>query len=190
MSVNLSAANLSDPKLIDQINEILNETGIQPASLKLEITESAVMKNADTAIESMKSIKETGVSLSIDDFGTGYSSLSYLQKFPIDYLKIDRSFVSAMENGDENEEIVRTIIALSKALKLSVVAEGIETKLQFEKLKELGCEFGQGYFFARPLPASAVEAFLKEDGAWPDLITADMFSSFGPDEPIHLDTTH
>jgi diguanylate cyclase (GGDEF)-like protein len=191
MSVNISVANLADSNLLAQLESILNETGIRRASLKLEITESAVMKDAEGAIELLKRIKATGVSLSIDDFGTGYSSLSYLQKFPLDYLKIDRSFVSEMENGGENEEIVRTIIALAKALKLEIVAEGIETTEQQEKLRDLGCEFGQGFYFSRPLTADRAEALLREGGSWTDLLaTDDVFGSFDSGMPIHLESTH
>ena len=106
------------------------------------------MENAETAILMLKEIKETGVQISIDDFGTGYSSLSYLHRFPIDLLKVDRSFVSAMEENTENGEIVRTVIALAKALNLRVVAEGIESIHQFHQLRILGCEYGQGYLFS------------------------------------------
>lgn len=162
MSVNISAANLSDPNLIGQIGAVLAETGICPDSLKLEITESAIMDNAEASIETLRQVKETGVSLSIDDFGTGYSSLSYLQKFPIDYLKIDRSFIGEMEKGSESEEIVRTIVTLAKALKLKLIAEGIESKYQLERLREFGCEFGQGFLFSRPLPVRKAEALLSE----------------------------
>jgi diguanylate cyclase (GGDEF)-like protein len=163
MSVNISAANLSDPNLIGQIEAVLLETGIHPDSLKLEITESAVMDDAESAIETLRRVKETGVSLSIDDFGTGYSSLSYLQKFPLDYLKIDRSFVGELEKGGESEEIVRTIVTLAKALKLKLIAEGIETPYQLEKLREFGCEYGQGFLFSRPLPAHKAESLLSEN---------------------------
>lgn len=160
MSVNISAANIADPNFLNQLESILLDTGVRRNSLKLEITEGAVMEDAERAIKLLKRIKQTGVSLSIDDFGTGYSSLSYLQKFPLDFLKIDRSFVSEMEGGEENEEIVRTILALAKALNLNVIAEGIETETQAEKLIALKCELGQGFLFSRPVPVREAEALI------------------------------
>jgi EAL domain-containing protein (putative c-di-GMP-specific phosphodiesterase class I) len=190
VSVNISAANLADPNLVAQIESVIAETNIRPSSLKLEITESAVMEDAESAIETLRQVKETGVSLSIDDFGTGYSSLSYLQKFPIDYLKIDRSFVSEMEKGGENEEIVRTIIALAKALNLKLIAEGIETTYQFEKLRELGCEYGQGFLFARPLPARKAESLLVQSNI-PLGSAADAgFTPYDHISAIQLQNTH
>ncbi len=145
LTVNLSATHLSQPNLVHQVKQIIEESGIDPRCLKLEITESAVMENAEAAINVLKGIQRLGVQLSIDDFGTGYSSLSYLHRFPIDTLKIDRAFVSAMEDGTENGEIVKTVIALAKALRLSVIAEGIETIHQMHQLRVLGCPYGQGY---------------------------------------------
>ncbi len=162
MSVNISVTHFADSRLVDQVKAIIEETGIRPSSLKLEITEGAVMENAEAAIETLKRIKSAGVSISIDDFGTGYSSLSYLHKFPLDYLKIDQSFVNSMEEGSENLEIIRTIIALAKALKLRIIAEGIETREQLEKLRSLGCDYGQGYLFSRPLPASFIEDLFSD----------------------------
>ncbi len=185
MSVNISAANLADPNFPGQIESILLDTGIRRDSLKLEITESAVMEDAETAIELLRQVKAAGVSVSIDDFGTGYSSLSYLQKFPLDYLKIDRSFISEMEKGGENEEIVRTIIALADALKLKVIAEGIETEHQSERLNSLGCEFGQGFLFSRPLTVQDAESFMR-DGR--DSFAAEPVSFDG--SAIQLDSTH
>jgi diguanylate cyclase (GGDEF)-like protein len=185
MSVNISAANLADPNFPGQIESILLDTGIRRDSLKLEITESAVMEDAETAIELLRQVKAAGVSVSIDDFGTGYSSLSYLQKFPLDYLKIDRSFISEMEKGGENEEIVRTIIALADALKLKVIAEGIETEHQSERLNSLGCEFGQGFLFSRPLSVQDAESFMR-DGR--DSFAAEPVSFDG--SAIQLDSTH
>src|SRR5204863_5267318 len=156
VSVNLSGKHFDQPNLVDQIQEILDNTGFDARRLKLEITETAVMENADAAISMLRSIKQLGIQISIDDFGTGYSSLSYLHRFPIDTLKIDRSFVNAIERGTENSEIVRTIVYLAKALNLNVVAEGIENIRQFHQLNLLGCEYGQGYLFSRPLPAHEI----------------------------------
>lgn len=191
MSVNLSVGNITDPNIVSELNSVIEETGIRPSSLKIEITESAVMGDGENAIELLERIKSTGISLSIDDFGTGYSNLSYLHQFPIDYLKIDRSFVSAMDNGGENEEIVRTIIALAKALRLEVIAEGIETKQQFQKLREFGCEFGQGYYFSRPLPVSTIEPLLAEGGEWAgQFADEELLASVDAEWPIQLESTH
>ncbi|HTK26245.1 MAG TPA: EAL domain-containing protein [Pyrinomonadaceae bacterium] len=166
VSVNLSGKHFDHPDLVEQIKDVLDETRFDPTCLKLEITETAVMENAETAISMLKSIKELGVKISIDDFGTGYSSLSYLHKFPIDTLKIDRSFVNSIDDGSENEEIVRTIVALAKALNLTVVAEGIENVNQFQYLSMLGCESGQGYLFSRPLPATEIVKLLNDEAPW------------------------
>jgi diguanylate cyclase (GGDEF)-like protein len=186
VAVNLSGKHFGHPALVEQINTIIAETGIDPASLKLELTESAVMENAETAILMLKEIKKTGVQISIDDFGTGYSSLSYLHRFPIDLLKVDRSFVSAMEENSENGEIVRTVIALAKALNLKVVAEGIESIHQYHQLKVLGCEYGQGYLFSKPLPVHDIERLLSDTSRWKNILpTADVAAP-----PTKLDLTH
>lgn len=170
MSVNLSGKHFAHPELVQQITDILHETQINPRSIKLELTESAIMENAETAIEMLSKIRELGVQVSIDDFGTGYSSLSYLHRFPIDMLKVDRSFVSSMEDGTENGEIVRTVIALAKTLGLSVVAEGIESIHQLHQLRVLGCEYGQGYLFSRPVPVEEVEKLLADKDRWQNII--------------------
>ena len=172
VAVNLSGKHFGHPALVEQIQTVISETGINPAFLKLELTESAVMENAETAIMMLKQIKETGVQISIDDFGTGYSSLSYLHRFPIDLLKVDRSFVSAMEENTENGEIVRTVIALAKALNLKVVAEGIESVHQFHQLRILGCEYGQGYLFSKPLPVPDIERLLDDKTRWQSILPA------------------
>ncbi|HRI03841.1 MAG TPA: bifunctional diguanylate cyclase/phosphodiesterase [Pyrinomonadaceae bacterium] len=172
VAVNLSGKHFGHPNLVEQINTIIAETGIAPSSLKLELTEGAVMENAETAILMLRQIKETGVQISIDDFGTGYSSLSYLHRFPIDLLKVDRSFVSAMEENTENGEIVRTVIALAKALNLKVVAEGIESVHQFHQLRILGCEYGQGYLFSKPLPVADIERLLEDKTRWQNILPA------------------
>lgn len=170
VAVNLSGKHFGHPALVEQITTVINETGIDPSSLKLELTESAVMESAETAILMLKQIKETGVQISIDDFGTGYSSLSYLHRFPIDLLKVDRSFVSAMEENTENGEIVRTVIALAKALNLKVVAEGIESVHQFHQLRVLGCEYGQGYLFSKPLQVADIERLLADTNRWRNIL--------------------
>ncbi len=169
-SVNLSGKHFAQPDLVKHVKDILLETNMDPAYLKLELTESAIMDNADTAIFLLKRLRDIGVQLSIDDFGTGYSSLSYLHRFPIDTLKVDRSFVSTMEDGSENGEIVRTVIALAKALNLSVIAEGIETVHQLHQLRVLNCEYGQGYLFSRPVPAEKAEELFADSAEWRNLL--------------------
>ncbi len=170
ISVNLSGKHFAQDDLVAQVKQILSETGIAPMSLKLEITESAVMDNAEAAISILKQLKRVGVQLSIDDFGTGYSSLSYLHRFPIDTLKIDRSFVSSMEGGSENGEIVRTVVALAKALGLNVIAEGIETIHQLHQLRILGTEYGQGFLFSKPVPLDEAEAILEDKLRWRNIM--------------------
>lgn len=172
ISVNLSGKHFAHGNLVEQIEKILQETGLNPTYLKLELTESAVMENAEAAIGMLKQLRELGIQISIDDFGTGYSSLSYLHRFPINTLKVDRSFVSTMEDGTENGEIVRTIIALAKSLNLNVIAEGIESIHQLHQLRVLGCEYGQGYLFSRPVPESEVEKILADRGRWRNIIPA------------------
>lgn len=181
ISVNLSGKHFAQGDPVEMIENVLAETQIDPSRLKLEITESAVMENAEHVIAMLRRIKETGVKLCIDDFGTGYSSLSYLQRFPLDTLKVDRAFVSSMEDGSENGEIVRTVIALAKALKLSVIAEGIENIHQLHQLRVLGCEYGQGYLFARPLPVRDVEKLLEERNRWQNMLYGSGFSAVMPE---------
>jgi diguanylate cyclase len=158
MSINLSARQFSSSTLLADINNVLCETSVNPSYLKLEITESAIMDNAEIAIALTKELKSLQIQISIDDFGTGYSSLGYLHRFPIDTLKIDRSFVNQIQSESQNYHVVDTIITLSKQLGLSVIAEGIETPQQLEWLKQIGCEYGQGYLFSKPLAASAIES--------------------------------
>ena len=170
VSVNLSGKHFAHADLVDQVQRILHETGLDPSRLKLEITESAVMENAETAIRMLKQIRDLGIQLSIDDFGTGYSSLSYLHRFPINTLKVDRSFVSKMEEGSENGEIVRTIVALAKALNLSVIAEGIESIHQLHQLRVLGCEYGQGFLFSRPVPVAEAQRIVEDKSRWRNIL--------------------
>jgi diguanylate cyclase (GGDEF)-like protein len=160
MSVNLSGKQFMQPDLLEQIKAVLRETGLDPRSLKLEITESVVMENIETATHTLEQLRTLGVELSIDDFGTGYSSLSYLQRFPVSTLKIDRSFISRMTESDGTAEIVRTIMKLAQNLGMDVVAEGVETEQQRTQLRDLECEFGQGYHFSKPMDGDAAEVFL------------------------------
>jgi diguanylate cyclase (GGDEF)-like protein len=160
LSVNLSSKQFARPDLVDRIGQILDDTGIEPTCLKLEVTESVLMGHPELAAEKLKRFKERGLGLSMDDFGTGYSSLSYLHKFPFNTLKIDRSFVSRIGARGENAEIVATIVALAHNLGMNVVAEGVETAEQEAQLRALRCEYAQGFFYSRPLRANDVEALL------------------------------
>jgi EAL domain-containing protein (putative c-di-GMP-specific phosphodiesterase class I) len=166
LSANLSHIQFSSPSLFDDIRRILAETGTEPQSLKLEITESGIMENVEESLALMLRLKQMGIKLSIDDFGTGYSSLSYLPVFPFDYLKVDRSFVMDLETKKENLHIVKTIIALAHDLGKKVIAEGIETGAHLEMLRKLGCDFGQGFFFSRPLPSDEAEKRIVDDPVW------------------------
>ncbi|MBW4617987.1 MAG: EAL domain-containing protein [Cyanosarcina radialis HA8281-LM2] len=160
ISVNLSAKHFTSLKLLQQIDKILQSTGLSGRSLKLEITESNIMVNAEFASQIIEQLKSREIELIVDDFGTGYSSLSYLHRLPIDTLKIDRSFVSRMGKNGENTEILRTIISLARNLGMNAIAEGIETQEQLEQLKSLGCEFGQGFLFSRPVEAKEARKLL------------------------------
>jgi predicted signal transduction protein with EAL and GGDEF domain len=159
ISVNISPKQFAQPDLLNEISSVLQETGLDPSSLKLEITENVAMGDAEKARGILSQLKTRGVRLSIDDFGTGYSSLNYLRRFPVDTVKIDRSFVSNMDN-DDNREIVRIIIMLASNLGLDVVAEGTETAAQVNDLKSLNCEFGQGYFFSKPVDSETIRKLL------------------------------
>ncbi|ABX03756.1 MAG TPA: GGDEF domain-containing protein [Herpetosiphon sp.] len=160
LSVNLSARQLASPALVQTLGEIIQRTGINPAQLELEITESMVIHGFELARAQLGAIKNLGVKLAIDDFGTGYSSLSYLHHFPLDTLKVDRSFVNAMSDGSRNVEIVRAIIMLSQQLAMNVIAEGIETIEEAATLRDLGCDYGQGYHFSRPMTAPDITSWL------------------------------
>ena len=162
VSVNLSSKQFSQPDLIEQVMSALHDTGLDATGLRLEITESVVMENIESATEMLKQLRTLGVESSIDDFGTGYSSLSYLHRFPSSTLKIDRSFVSRMCDGSDNLEIIRTIVMLARNLGMTVVAEGVETKEQVEQLHALDCNQAQGYFFSRPMAAETATRFISE----------------------------
>ncbi len=164
ISVNLSAKQLMHPTLTAQVQEILASTGLAPAQLKLEVTESTVMEHSEKSMNILAELDALGVTLSTDDFGTGYSSLSYLQRFPFDRLKIDRSFINIMDESEKSGAIVKTILMLGENLNIEVVAEGVETVSHLEGLRALGCKAGQGYLFSRPIGQEDAEQFLA-DGA-------------------------
>jgi EAL domain-containing protein (putative c-di-GMP-specific phosphodiesterase class I) len=166
MSVNMSCRQFAQPDLVHQVEQVLLETGLDARRLRMEITETAIMEHVETASAVLFKLRALGVKLALDDFGKGYSSLSYLHQFPFDTLKLDRSFIARIGPRGENTEIVRTIIALAQALGLDVVAEGVETARQRDQLRELGCQFAQGYYFSRPLTAQAASAMLEESPDW------------------------
>lgn len=159
LSVNISGRQLSQPSLADTVRAVLEETGLPAGSLKLEITESSVMENADLALITLRQLKSLGVSLAIDDFGTGYSSLAYLQRFPVDTLKIDRSFISGLDYHD-GRQIIQAVLALASSLKLTVVAEGVETDHHVASLRDMRCQCVQGFYYSRPLDVSSIKGLL------------------------------
>jgi len=163
MSVNLSSLQFKQNELAERVSQILAETGLDSRYLKLEITESIIMDNAQGINDTILKLKAMGVKVYIDDFGTGYSSLGYLQQYPIDTIKIDRSFIQRIDQNGENTELVRAILNLARDLKLSVIAEGIETESQLVQLREWSCEYGQGYYFSRPIDPEKIEALLGAD---------------------------
>ncbi len=165
ISVNLSGRQCMQPGLIDQVASILRETQLPPESLKLEITEGAVITNAESAAGFIEKIRELGVQFHLDDFGTGYSSLSYLHGVPVDALKIDRSFIRRLVETAEDREIVRTIIALARTLNLGIIAEGVESAEQLDACRELGCEHAQGYFLSTAVERGEAERMLKQQRA-------------------------
>ena len=162
--VNLSARQFSRVGLADHVEALLFKSGISSSQLGLEMTESSLILNMRTALDVLGSLRRLGVSLLMDDFGTGYSSLNHLNSYPFDLLKIDCSFVQSMTEGDQSLQIVRTIIELARVMGMNVVAEGIETREQYRLLRHLGCRYGQGYLFARPMTAEAVTALLRRPG--------------------------
>ena len=162
MSINLSGKQLMDHDLVEYIATTIQNTGLDGRGLKLEITESVAMEDVENAIAILLQLRNLNIQLSIDDFGTGYSSLSYLRRFPVNTLKVDRSFVMRMNESDEDVAIVNTIIMLSHSLGMNVVAEGIETKEEQEMLNTLNCEYGQGYFFSKPLDSQSANNLLHQ----------------------------
>jgi EAL domain-containing protein (putative c-di-GMP-specific phosphodiesterase class I) len=160
VSVNLSVKHFMSFDLLKQIDNVLQEVGIDGSSLRLEITESDIMENAEFAGQIISQLRDRHIQLSIDDFGTGYSSLSYLHRLPINHLKIDRSFVMRIGKNGKNIEIIRAIIALAKSLGMLTIAEGVETQEQLDQIRELECDFCQGYLFSRPVEAEAARNLL------------------------------
>lgn len=161
ISVNVSPRQFAQPDLVQQVRQIIAETGIASEAVRLEITESVTMADAERTIQVLSQLRQLGVRLTLDDFGTGYSCLSYLHRFPLDVLKIDRSFVGQMDQGSQGLQIIHTIMSLARNLNIAVVAEGTETSAQVAQLKESGCDFAQGYFFSRPVDAATARKLLR-----------------------------
>jgi len=161
MAVNVSARQLDDDQLIADVEAALSDSGLAPEALTIEITETTLMRNVEETARRLVAIKELGVRIAIDDFGTGYSSLAHLQRFPVDALKIDRSFITGLSKNKEGETLIHTLVQLGKALSIETFAEGIEQQQQLTKLRDEDCDSGQGFFFARPLDVPATEAFLQ-----------------------------
>jgi len=153
MSVNISARQLADEGLLDDVRSALSQSGLPPTSLLLEITETVLMRDAERTAEVLQELKALGIRVAIDDFGTGYSSLGYLQRLPVDVLKIDRSFVNSMRAGQPRSPLTEAILNIGSALELQTIAEGIEEEDQVGQLRGLACGFGQGFLFGKPVPA-------------------------------------
>ena len=166
MSVNLSCKQFMQADLVEYVEHVLRATGLEASSLKLEITESVLMEHTTAVMTMLRRLHTLRVQLSLDDFGTGYSSLSYLHSFPLQILKIDRSFVGGMNTDNKNAEIVRAIVALARNLGMEVVAEGVETAEHLTALRALQCNYGQGYWFAKPLETQAATALLHASPQW------------------------
>ena len=161
MAVNVSAMEFRNEHFLENLFAVLDETGLDPKSLELELTESVLMKRAESAASILRTVRERGVQVAIDDFGTGYSSLSYLRKFPVDALKIDQSFVRQISTAGDDTTIVTAVIAMARSLKLRVVAEGVETLEELAFLRAHHCDEAQGYYFSRPLPAQEFAKLLE-----------------------------
>jgi EAL domain-containing protein (putative c-di-GMP-specific phosphodiesterase class I) len=161
VAVNVSAKQLHAGDLVQRIVDLAACHNVRPTCLQIELTESVLMGDPERAIGQLQRLRALGVTIAVDDFGTGYSSLAYLRRLPIDVLKIDRSFVMDADRDEEDAQVVRTIIALGQSLKLTVVAEGVETEAQAELLRHAGCDLAQGYLYARPMPPEQIEAWLS-----------------------------
>ena len=164
MAVNVSPRQFALPNFLTELDACLRETGLQPEQLVLEITETALMENPVTVAKVLHQIRERGVKIHLDDFGIGYSALGYLRRFPIDRLKIDRSFTQAIPGRPEDEAIILAILSLATSLGMEVVAEGVENEAQWLHLMGLHCAFGQGFYFSRPIDAANVEALAARRG--------------------------
>jgi EAL domain-containing protein (putative c-di-GMP-specific phosphodiesterase class I) len=175
ISVNVSALQLAEAGFPGQVAAAIESSGLDADRLWLEITESALMRDADEAVTILRSLRDLGLHVEIDDFGTGYSSLSYLRRFPVETLKIDRSFVDDLEERSENAAIVRAIVGLGDSLGLAIVAEGVERPVQATRLQALGCQFAQGYLFGKPRPARLLGPYPADDlSSWVEVDQEEM----------------
>ena len=165
MAVNVSGRQLDTDQLVTDIEDALSQSDLDPGALTVEITETTLMRNVEETARRLTAIKRLGVRIAIDDFGTGYSSLAHLQRFPVDALKIDRSFISGLTNNEEGETLMHTLVQLGKALSIETFAEGIEQQQELSLLRAQDCDSGQGFLFARPLDVAATEAFLQQNWA-------------------------
>ncbi|HEX3213795.1 MAG TPA: EAL domain-containing protein, partial [Actinomycetota bacterium] len=163
LNINLSGRQLQSPEVVDDVARALEESGMPPSALVLEMTESVLMDDNEDVLAILQQLKQLGARLAIDDFGTGYSSLSYLHRFPVDILKIDRSFVERLSHASDNAELARTVVRLGQSLQLQTVAEGVEDSTQFLALRRMGCDIGQGYYFGRPMDANALARLLSDE---------------------------
>jgi EAL domain-containing protein (putative c-di-GMP-specific phosphodiesterase class I) len=184
ISVNLSSRQLAQPDMLIQLQRVLRETGLAPQRLKLEITEYTLLEYGDATLRTLDALRELGIQLCIDDFGTGYSSLSYLQRFPVDVLKIDRSFINQLGEDQRRSEIVHTILGLARTLGLQVVAEGTETIQQVSELQRQHCDFGQGWLFSRAVDAAAAATFIQSAPSF-DLPGSDANQGMAPEPDAH-----
>ncbi|MFS0515758.1 putative bifunctional diguanylate cyclase/phosphodiesterase [Nostoc sp. UIC 10607] len=172
ISVNLSSRQFEQPYLVEIVNQILEETGLQASELELEVTESFLMGDIERSVKTLKQLRELGIWLALDDFGTGYSSLNYLKRFPVNMLKIDRSFVQDVTSNPDSAAVTDAIIALAKSLRLNITAEGIETQEQLDYLQIRGCDEGQGFYFSRPVPADIIAPMLQKSSQQMETISA------------------
>jgi diguanylate cyclase (GGDEF)-like protein len=172
ISVNLSARQFEQPYLVEVISQILEETELKASDLELEVTESFLMGDIERSVKILKQLRELGIWLALDDFGTGYSSLNYLKRFPVNILKIDRSFVQDIMSNPDSAAVTNAIIALAKSLRLTITAEGVETQEQLDYLKMQGCHEGQGYYFSRPVPADIIAPMLQKSSQQVETIAA------------------
>jgi EAL domain-containing protein (putative c-di-GMP-specific phosphodiesterase class I) len=163
MSINISGKQFGQLDLADRVADVIGESGIDAHTLALEITESMIMDNVDTAVITMNRFRDMGIQIHLDDFGTGYSSLSYLHRFPINALKIDRSFINKLSVDGENKEVIMSIISLAKSLNFDVIAEGVEMDHQLLKIQELNCQYGQGFLFSEPMDRGEIDAWVKAE---------------------------
>ncbi|HEX9012951.1 MAG TPA: GGDEF domain-containing phosphodiesterase, partial [Anaerolineaceae bacterium] len=161
ININISGRQFAQPNFVGQVEEVLQETGLNPASLKLEITEGVLIDNPVVAGQAFSRLNDLGVQLQVDDFGTGYSALSYLQRFPIQTIKIDRTFIEEMSSAGKQSGLVQTIIFMARDLGMEATAEGIETEQQLQALQELGCSYGQGFLFSRPMDRTSVDSWFE-----------------------------